>query len=191
MIIAFEGVDTVGKSTQIELARKSFPDALVTKEPGGTPLGAKLRIIILEEGNLDAETELLLFLADRAEHTRKVLKPNRDRLIFTDRSVVSGIAYAMGRFPLEELIALNRFATEGILPDLVLLFQTTRECATGRLEQKQHDTIESRGIDYLMQIQEQMRRTVETLKLPYAMIDATQPIDAIARQIISTIRQCQ
>ena len=75
MLIFFEGIDGVGKSTQIELLKSVYRNYLITKEPGGTLLGEKLREILLESNlKISKTAELFLFLADRAEHFEKVLK---------------------------------------------------------------------------------------------------------------------
>ena len=96
MLINLEGVDGAGKSTQIALLASTFKDAIITKEPGATPLGTQIRKIILGENlNISHQSEMFLFLADRAEHYEKIIKPNRDKMVFCDRSFVSGIAYAM------------------------------------------------------------------------------------------------
>ena len=94
MYILFEGIDGAGKSTQIARLAAAYPQAIVTKEPGGTKLGENLREILLKENDLDKRAEILLFLADRAEHFGKIIKPNLDKMILSDRSFVSGMAYA-------------------------------------------------------------------------------------------------
>ena len=78
MYILFEGIDTCGKSTQIELLAQKFEDIVVTKEPGGTAFGVKAREILLSDSLASKRAELLLFLADRAEHYEEVIKPNKE-----------------------------------------------------------------------------------------------------------------
>lgn len=106
MYVVFEGVDCVGKSTQISLLKECFKEAVFTAEPGGTKLGTHLRELLLHKPyQLDKKTELLLFLADRAQHYDEVLKANQDKLIISDRSFISGMAYAKD-FENEELLDL-------------------------------------------------------------------------------------
>ena len=122
MYILFEGVDTSGKTTQIELLKKVYPDAIYTKEPGGTSIGLELRSLLLDRGLKSYIAEMYLFLADRAEHYQEVIKPNRKRLIISDRGFISGIAYAITNHPnldMNFLLDLNRFAFEGDFPDKV------------------------------------------------------------------------
>ena len=107
MYVVIEGVDTAGKSTQIDILKEKFPQAVFTKEPGGTALGVKLRTMALGGEAKSNIAEMFLFLADRAEHIVEVIKPNINNTIISDRSVISGIAYAT-KFPLDEMIELNK-----------------------------------------------------------------------------------
>ncbi len=190
MYVAIEGIDTAGKSTQIDALRALFPDALITKEPGGTPAGVEIRNMVLH-GNLKSKTaELLLFLADRAEHTESVILPHMDRLIISDRSAVSGMAYASVQHLCDEstLVSLNRLATNGTLPDTVFILKLTPEELSRRLSQKEHDVIESRGIDYLLSIQDALIASAYALGIQTVVIDATQSIDTITHEIANLIK---
>ncbi|PHM17332.1 MAG: dTMP kinase [Sulfuricurvum sp. PD_MW2] len=190
MYIAIEGIDTAGKSTQIEALRALFPEALITKEPGGTPAGAEIRNMVLH-GNLTSKTaELLLFLADRAEHTESVILPNMNKLIISDRSAVSGMAYASVQNLCDEstLVMLNRLATNGTLPDTVFILKLTPQELSFRLSQKEHDVIESRGIEYLLSIQDALIASAYALGIPTIVIDATQSIDTITSEITTCIK---
>ncbi len=193
MYIAFEGVDTVGKSTQIENLAKIFPDALVTKEPGGTELGKKIRIILLEEGNLLARSEILLFLADRAEHTERVVRPNLSRLILSDRSFISGIAYAHihDNIEIDTLLQLNRFATANLFPEHIVLFHIDEKTLRERMGKKSSDAIEMRGIEYMMQVQKTMEELVDLLNIDHIKIDASEPAESITKKLYSYIKDCQ
>ncbi|BBG65525.1 thymidylate kinase [Hydrogenimonas sp.] len=193
MYIAFEGVDTVGKSTQIERLCRKFPDALATKEPGGTELGEKIRSILLEEGELLARSEILLFLADRAEHTERVVRPNLERLILSDRSFISGIAYAHVHdgIEIDTLLQLNRFATGNLFPEHIALFQTDADTLKERLGRKSSDKIEIRGIDYLLHVQKTMYELVDLLQIDHILIDASEPVDEITQKLYRYIKDCQ
>jgi len=190
MYILFEGIDTCGKSTQIERISKKYPEIITTKEPGGTPFGAKAREILLSSELSSKRAELLLFLADRAEHYQEVISPNRDRLIVSDRGFLSGIAYALanGDFDFDELISLNRFALEGHFPDKIVLFVTDIETLGERSSKKNLDGIEMRGLEYLMSVQEKMKESIIALNIPHLFIDATDDIESIERDILSYLR---
>ena len=186
MYIVFEGVDTSGKTTQIELLKNSFPDAIYTKEPGGTSIGQDLRDIILHKGLSSFRAELFLFLADRAEHYKEVIEPNKDKLIISDRGFISGIAYALTNHPklkLDFLLDLNRFALEDTLPDRVILFKITKELIIKRMNKKEKDSIEKRGLEYLLKVQENMIKVLENLRLNYTLIDSSNSIENIHKQI--------
>jgi len=188
MYILFEGIDTCGKSTQIDLLSKRFDDVITTKEPGGTAFGIKAREILLD-ANLSTRAELLLFLADRAEHYDQIIKPNVDRLILSDRGFLSGIGYALanGEFDFDTLINLNRFALEDRLPDKIILFITDKNTLQERIEEKELDGIELRGLEYLLLVQEKMRESVEKLNISYLLIDARDEIAVIEEKIYEHI----
>ncbi len=190
MYIAIEGIDTAGKSTQIALAATAFPEALVTKEPGGTPAGEAIRSIVLEGKLQSAKAEFLLFLADRAEHMQSRIKPNLHRMIVSDRSLVSGIAYALVKeeIDLETILAYNRFATEAINPDIVFLLKLTPEALHYRLSQKALDGIEARGETYLLQIQEALETAAHAIDTELVILDATASPDVISETIINHIK---
>jgi dTMP kinase len=190
MYILFEGIDTCGKSTQIELLSQEHPEILITKEPGGTAFGMKAREILLQDSLASKRAELLLFLADRAEHYQEVIKPNRNRLIISDRGFISGIGYALanGDFDFEELITLNRFALEGHFPDKIILFLTDMETLQERTAAKVLDGIELRGLEYLLDVQEHMRQSIVRLGIPHLFIDATDSIENIHQSILTYLK---
>ena len=175
MYILFEGIDGAGKSTQIARLAAAFPQAIVTKEPGGTKLGENLREILLKENDLDKRAEILLFLADRAEHSGKIIKPNSDKMILSDRGFVSGMAYALagGNFSFEELLSLNKFALQGNFPQKIVFFKADESTLRSRLGSRaQMDGIEARGFNYLLRVQDAMEEILQKLGVSYVTIDA-------------------
>ncbi len=182
MYVVLEGIDTAGKSTQLEILKEKFPSAVFTKEPGATKLGMKLRTMALSGEAQSPIAEMFLFLADRAEHYLEVVASNSDKLVISDRGLVSGIAYAK-QLPMDKVIDLNLIALDQNLPDKVIMLELSREELTFRLSQKVHDGIEARGIDYLMEIQDRMKETIHTLNINACIIDASQSIEDIALQI--------
>jgi len=188
MYIAIEGIDTAGKSTQIELLKKEYDNILFIKEPGFTNFGAKIREIIFND-EISKKTELFMFLADRAETIEKVIKPNFNKNIITDRSVISGIAYAMEFFDFNMLVNLNKFATDGIFPEFVIILKLDKEILAHRLSQKKHDNIEKRGIEYLLNIQENMIEACNRLEIPYLLLDASNNIDEINFRIKKVVSE--
>lgn len=148
--ITFEGIDGSGKSTQLRLVsnylRERGCDALLTREPGGTTIGLRLRAALLDaQEEVDPLTELLVFAADRAQHVRRVLRPalKAGRVVISDRYADATVAYqGAGRgFDSNLISEIIRLATEGLTPDLTLLFdvsvgesttRTTRRSTTRR-----------------------------------------------------------
>ncbi len=191
MYIVIEGIDTAGKSTQIEALKNYYPQALITKEPGGTELGEKLREIALFCEIKSPIAELLIFLSDRAEHIAEVIEPNLEKLIISDRSVISGIAYAdvVGHFEMEQLLALNRFTCKEILPTKAVILKLSKEELTYRLSQKEHDKIESRGVAYLLHIQDSLIKAAKALHVELLEIDASLHVSDITERIINFIEE--
>jgi len=131
MFISFEGMEGSGKSTVLErlcaALDKRGASYLRTREPGGSELGKSLRALLLDAGQQVApEAELFLYLADRAQHVRQVIRPNLEqgRLVLSDRYADSTIVYqGYGReLPVERLLEFNQLAVGGLWPDLTLLF---------------------------------------------------------------------
>ena len=190
MYILFEGIDTCGKSTQIDLIADKHPEIVVTHEPGGTAFGKKAREILLADSLASKRAELLLFLADRAEHYEEVIEPNRDKVIISDRGFISGIGYALanGDFDFEELVSLNKFALKEHFPDRIILFLTDMETLKERTSAKSLDGIELRGLEYLLTVQEHMRESIIKLGIPHLFIDATDSIENIHQSILTYLK---
>ncbi|HEY9128735.1 MAG TPA: dTMP kinase [Sulfurovum sp.] len=190
MYVLFEGIDTCGKSTQIELISQKHPEIIITHEPGGTSFGKKAREILLSDSLASKRAELLLFLADRAEHYQEVILPNKDRFVISDRGFLSGIGYALanGDFDFDELVNLNKFALEGHFPDKIILFLTDMKTLEERTSAKSLDGIELRGLEYLLRVQEHMKQTILKLDIPHLFVDATLDIETIHTQITDYLR---
>ena len=188
MYVLFEGIDGVGKSTQIEILASKFPDAIVTKEPGGTQLGENLREILLSSNiKIGKRAEILLFLADRAEHFEKLIQPNLGRLILSDRGFISGIAYALANDEnLDEnvLLELNKFALNDKFADKIVFFEASPELISLRLKARgTSDKIEARGIEYLLKVQSLMKQILIKNGFETLFIDASKSIELISKEI--------
>lgn len=188
MYVIIEGIDTAGKSTQLDILKEKYPDAIFTKEPGGTKIGVKLREMVLNGEAKSHIAEMLLFLADRAEHNFEIVKNNPNKTIISDRGFLSGIAYAK-KVPLDLSIDLNLIALDNTLPNKIIILQLPRETLKQRLNSKSQDSIEQRGIDYLMEIQTRMVQTIdmfnkkEGINIDTLIIDASKSIETIAKEI--------
>ena len=188
MYIILEGIDTAGKSTQLDILKSKHPEAIFTKEPGGTDIGIKLREMVLNGEAKSKVAEMFIFLADRAEHSYEVIKKNPDNIIISDRGFLSGIAYAKTA-PIEIAISLNIMALNGVMPDKVIILKLTKEELEYRLAQKVQDNIEKRGSQYLLDIQTRMIEAITMIntmsekKIDLLIIDARNSIDKIADDI--------
>jgi dTMP kinase len=166
--ITFEGIDGSGKSTQLrmlaEFLKQIGCEAMLTREPGGTPVGNRLRAALLDaQEEVDPLTELLVFAADRAQHVRRVLRPALEtgQVVFSDRYADATVAYqGAGRGFSRELIAeIVELATEGLKPDLTLLFDLsvadsiarTRRRANGK---QQGDRLDGEAAEFHERVRE-------------------------------------
>ncbi len=188
MYVIIEGIDTAGKSTQLDILKQKYPEAIFTKEPGGTQIGLKLREMVLNGEAKSKVAEMFLFLADRAEHSFEIVKKHRDEIVISDRGFLSGIAYAKTA-PLEIAISLNIMALNGAMPDKIIILELSKEELEYRLSQKEQDSIEKRGSGYLLEIQQRMIDAINMInsmgqvKIDLLRVDAKQPIETIATQI--------
>ncbi|CAN5616426.1 dTMP kinase [soil metagenome] len=148
--LAFEGGEGTGKSTQARLLAEAI-GAVLTREPGGTPIGARVREIVLaaDENGLTDRAEALLMAADRAQHVAEVIAPALDggRHVVTDRFLGSSVAYqGFGRgLPVEEVHRLSLWATSGLEPDLFVLLDVTEAEARARIGGGGRDRLEKAG----------------------------------------------
>ncbi|PSM51419.1 dTMP kinase [Campylobacter blaseri] len=186
MLITFEGIDGAGKSTQLDLLKDEYKDAIFTKEPGGTNLGEKLREILLND-KISRVAEMYLFLADRAHHYETLIKTNKNRLIFNDRGFVSGISYALANkidLSLESLLNLNKIAMQNNLGDKFVFFKIDRNSLKNRLSlRSENDIIEQRGLNYLMEVQKYMEQIFKENNFNVLTINATEKKEKIHKQI--------
>lgn len=142
--ITFEGIDGSGKSSHLRKAALYLSsrgaDPVLTREPGGTAIGAQIRSLLLSKDShgISPEAETILYAADRAEHVRKLISPSlaAGRIVLCDRYTDSTVAFqGYGRgLDLSFINELNRVATAGLRPDLTLLFDVDPVIARGRLD---------------------------------------------------------
>ncbi len=187
MYVVLEGVDGVGKSTQVGLLKTRFKNALFTKEPGGTRMGESLRHIALNE-NISELARAFLFLSDRAEHIESVIKPalKEKKLIISDRSLISGMAYSQF-----SSLELNLLATQSVLPEKIILLVIDKEGLKQRLSLKSLDKIENQGIEKLLTIQQKIKAHAHALKEKFGCeileLDAQKSVGDLHRQIVAFI----
>ncbi len=163
--ITLEGIDGVGKTTQLELLKifaheKAKDNWIFTRNPGGTELGIKLREILLNDQSLRVVplAETLLYIADRAEHISKFVIPalEEDKIIICDRFIDSTVAYqGYGReLNIANIHKLNEIAIQGIKPDLTILFDADPSISFQRAKSRGQsgDKIEAEGLEFQKKI---------------------------------------
>ncbi len=189
-LIAFEGIDGCGKSTQATILADRL-GALLTFEPGGTALGTRLRALLLDEREsaLSVRTEALLMAADRAQHVDEVVGPAlRDgRWVVTDRYVGSTLAYqgygrGLGGPELDGLVA---WATGGLVPDLTVLIELPVAEAALRRAGSAGDRFEDQGGDFLVRVADGYRRLAEEWSSTWLVVDGTGTVDEVAAAVWS------
>ncbi len=141
MFITFEGIEGSGKSTQIRRIAPLIRNALVTKEPGGTPVADRIRAILLDSGSvIDPAAEVFLFAASRRQNVMEVIRPalDRGRVVLCDRFTDATLAYqGFGRLQnLDRLRDLNDWATGSLQPDLTVLFDLPEEVGLTRAQSR-------------------------------------------------------
>jgi dTMP kinase len=193
VLIAFEGVEGAGKSTQLDRLRDELErrghEVVVTREPGGTPVGERVRQVLLDPAvDLDARAEALLFAAARAQLVEQVIRPALERgaVVLCDRYLDSSLAYqgagrGLGRGPVQEV---NRFATGGLLPDLVVLLDVDPAEGLGR-NTASRDRIEVEGLGFHRRVREAFRELAAGDPGRFAVVDAAAPADQVAAAVLA------
>ncbi len=209
LFIAFEGVEGSGKGTQIGLARDYLRslgrDVLVTREPGGTELGDRLRHAVLDPatGNLDARAEALLFAASRAQHVVTVIRPalEEGKIVLCDRFVDSSIAYQGAARGLGEpdVLTLNAWATQGLFPDLVVLLHLEPEeglARAGNSGSGNPDRIEAETLAFHAKVADAYLRIADENPDRVAVVDARGTpeevhgrVRAALEKVVSTVEE--
>jgi dTMP kinase len=192
--ITFEGVDGAGKSTHLawfaDALRLRGLDVVVTREPGGTPLGEQLREILLSQ-SMSIGTEALLMFAARLEHIEQVIKPalHAGKWVISDRFSDASFAYQGGGRGLswEKLSQLEQWVHPDLQPDLTLFFDVPVEVARQRLRAPDNtrpnnvtlDRFEQEQTDFFERVRAGYHKRVQEHPQRYAVIDASQTLDEV------------
>jgi dTMP kinase len=191
--VALEGGEGCGKSTQSERLA-ALLDGVRTREPGGTPIGLRLRELLLDPAtiDLDERAEALLMAADRAQHLSRVVEPAlaAGRHVVSDRSAFSSIAYqGYGRgLPIDEVRSLSDWAGSGLWPDLVVLLEVSPEIAAGRLGGGL-DRMEQLGDEFHARVAQGFREMAAAEPGRWMVVDGSQPIDAVAAAVRAAVTE--
>jgi len=193
--ITFEGIDGAGKSTHIQFVserlRMAGIDTLITREPGGTPLGEQLRDMLLHQ-EMHVATEALLMFAARQEHLVQKILPalHQGIWVISDRFADASFAYqgAGKQFSWTKLEQLEKWVLEDFQPDLTLLFDLPARMAEERRSgTHEPDRFEQEKSDFFLRAQAGYRRRAETYPERFKVIDSSQQIAKIQEELVDII----
>lgn len=194
--VVFEGIDGSGKSTQARallrrLRRRDIP-ALLTHEPGGTPLGEQLRRWLKGRPDLSPMAELTLFIAARAQLVEKVISPalNSGVTVLSDRFTASTVAYqGHGRgLDLDLIRNLNSAAAGGLTPDMTILLDMSPEASLARRSGSSKDSFESAPWDFHRKVRESYLAQAAGHPQGWLVVDATQDRRKLSREIWAKVK---
>jgi dTMP kinase len=194
VFVTFEGVDGSGKTTQagllVDALRRDGRDVVATREPGGTPLGERVRSILLDGDEMSPWAEAALFAAARAELVDRVIAPAlaAGRDVVSDRYVDSSLAYQgiARNLGVEEVLEVNLRATRGLLPDRTVLVLVDPEEALRRTHA--YDRIERESIEFHRSVDAAYRKLADLFPDRILTVDGTLRANEIAEQIRGRLR---
>ncbi len=197
LFIAFEGGEGSGKSTQTKLLKGWLEEqghsVVLSREPGGTPLGKELRNILLSHstGEISPRAEALLYAADRANHVFEVIRPALEAgdIVITDRYWDSSIAYQGAGRVLEpgEVARISRWATESLFPTLTIVLDVAADVGLGRLKKK--DRLEAQPLAFHERIRQEYLQLAVLDPERYLVVDGNMGVDDIYSAIITRVAE--
>jgi dTMP kinase len=191
LFVTFEGIDRSGKTTQARLLCEALgAAALGVREPGGTPAGERVRDLLKDATvPLGPEAEALLFAAARAELVERVIRPALEdgRVVVSDRFLDSSLAYQGGArgLGIDEVEAINRFATGGLVPDLTFLLELDAEAAARRAGER--DRFEDEGAALQHAVLEAYERVVAADPARWRRVDATRSPEQVHADVLAEV----
>ena len=204
LFVTFEGIEGCGKTTQAELLRlnleKKNHRVVFTREPGGTEVGERIRDVLLDNSIRDMEplTELFLYLASRAQHVQKLIRPALEdgAIVVCDRFADASLAYqGAGReIGISRVASLNEAATLGLVPDYTVLLDVPVELGLKRIsaragEKQQQDRIEQEQIDFHVRVREAYLVLARESSGRIEVFDGTRSKEELAEEILSSVKR--
>ena len=204
LFITFEGIEGCGKTTQTKRLSKKLQDQgirhLITREPGGSAIGASIRQILLDSRNIDLVplAELFLYAADRAQHIDETIRPALDQgdWVICDRFIDATVAYqgtARGQ-DIAFIKLLNKKAINGILPEITFLCDCPVETGLARamkrnkeLAQEDQDRFEQEALDFHKKVRQGYLNLAKEYSTRFVIIDATLSEDEMEQQVFETL----
>ncbi|MEL0200420.1 MAG: dTMP kinase [Aquiluna sp.] len=196
MFITFEGIDGVGKSTQLDMLEKHFVESgrevVRTLEPGGTELGQEIRHLLLHrKGDVAPRSEALLYAADRAHHVETKIKPAlaSGKVVLSDRYFDSSVAYqgAARELDVNEVREISLWAIDRLLPDLTVMLDLDAAAAIERRGNKgtEPDRLEREQVEFFERAREEYLRMAKEPR--FLVIDATLSPQEIHAQVLQRV----
>ncbi|HET7799498.1 MAG TPA: dTMP kinase [Humibacillus xanthopallidus] len=198
LFVCFEGGDGAGKSTQVRLLTEVLEgrgrEVVVTRQPGGTPLGTQIRQLVLHGDHVSARAEALLFAADKAHHVDQLIAPAlaAGKVVITDRYTDSSIAYqGAGRdLGADEIRALQHWAVGGVLPDLTIVLDVSPEVGRARRGDV-HDRLESEADAFHAAVRRGFLDLAAQDPGRYLVVDASLPVEQIHARVLAAVEQVE
>jgi dTMP kinase len=201
LFITFEGPEGSGKSSALASIVKKLENdgyqVVTTREPGGTPISEQIRNVILdkENTNMDPRTEALLYAASRRQHLVEKVWPSvkAGKLVLCDRYLDSSLAYqgyARG-LGIDDILAVNNYATEGTYPDITLLFDIDPELGLTRISQNKNREVNRLDLEQLsfhQKVREGYRILAQRFPTRYIVIDASKPLEEVVENAYEAIK---
>ncbi len=196
MFITFEGIDGVGKSTQLDMLERYLVDSgkkvLRTLEPGGTELGQEIRHLLLHrKGDVSARSEALLYAADRAHHVATKIKPALEAgmVVLSDRYFDSSVAYqgAARELNVDEVRNISLWAIDNLLPDLTVLLDLPADEAMKRRGNKgtEPDRLEREQVEFFERARNEYLKMAKESR--FLVVDASDSPEKIHQQVIGRV----
>jgi dTMP kinase len=188
VFVTFEGADGAGKSTQVELLCAALSDRspLVVREPGGTPLGERVRELLLHGVSMSPEAEMLLFMAARAELLAVAIRPALEagRMVIADRYHDSTLAYQGGGRGVE-----TWWPADFPRPDRTFLLRlSSPEAGFGRIAGRRADRLESAGLEFHRRVAAAYDRLAAAEPSRWVVLDATRPPEEVHAEVMAALR---
>lgn len=200
MFITFEGGEGAGKSTAIkrivDSLQKERKEVVLTREPGGTPIAEEIRNVILDKKNvgMDIRTEALLYAAARRQHIVEKIIPSikAGKIVLCDRFLDSSLAYQGGArgIGIDNVLAMNQFATEGLLPDLTIFFDIDPELGLKRIasnSQREVNRLDLEKLEFHKKVRETFLFLAKKYANRYVIIDASKDPETVFQEAYAPI----
>ena len=201
LFITFEGGEGSGKSSALRLLQERLAkegyEIVTTREPGGTPIAEEIRNVILDKKNvaMDRRTEALLYAASRRQHLVEKVWPalKEGKIVLCDRYLDSSLAYQGGArgLGIDQVLAVNMFATEGTFPDLTLLFDIEPEQGLARIAAnagREVNRLDLEKIDFHRGVRATFHEIAARYPERFVIIDASKPLDQVVEDAYQAIK---